>query len=311
MISLNLTGGFRPDSRRSSNRVPTGRKRPVAVVLLLAEIVMPRRCIFCNEYNRMTKEHIWPAWLGKMLLKTGKEKHTFGSITEQEFKQLSDNTFERAGHLTSLTLPVVCADCNNTWMSRIEASAKPLLLDLINTKTIKLDSTRQELLARWIAMKVITGEHAERKQDIHVTPTADRLRLRSHAEMPPYFSIYLGSQTTEHDSAWARMSWTMAFSSKGPSPKLEGRNRNCQTVSILFGPLMVFVLTVRLDDPRAEGIFRFGGPLAQIWPPKNEIIAWPPIRPLTRAEMSKVAWISDELKRGPNIRYIGELPPEA
>ncbi len=271
---------------------------------------MPRRCIFCNEYGQMTKEHIWPDWLGNMFLKTGKEKHTFGSITEQQFKRLSDDTFERSGHLTSLKLRVVCADCNNTWMSRVEAKVKPLLLDLIGTRSINLDATRQELLARWIAMKVITGEHGERKQDIHVTPTADRLRLRSNAEIPPYFSIYLGWQTTEHNSAWVRQSWTMAFSSEGPSPKLEGRSKNCQTVSILFGPLMVFVLTVRLDDFRAEEFFRFGS-LAQIWPRKNETIAWPPMRPLTRAEMSKVAWISDELKRGPNIRHIGELPPNA
>jgi hypothetical protein len=243
----------------------------------------------------MTKEHIWPAWLGKMLVKTGKEKHTFGSFTEQKFKRLSDDTFERPGHLTSLKLPVVCAECNNTWMSGVEAKVKPLLLGLINTQSMKLDASQQELLARWIAMKVITGEHAERKQDIHVTPTVDRLQLRSHSEIPSFFSIYLGWQTTKHDSAWLRQSWTMAFSSEGPSPKLEGRTRNCQTVSILFGPLMVFVLTVRLDDFRVEEFFRFG-PLTQIWPTKNEIITWPPERSLTKIEMSRIAWISDELK---------------
>lgn len=271
---------------------------------------MRRRCIFCDKLNQMTKEHIWPAWMGKMFPRTGKEKHWFGSITEQEFQQLSDDTFERAGHLNSLKLQVVCADCNNNWMSGVEAKAKPLLLDLINTRSINLDASQQELLARWIAMKVITGEHAERKQDIHITPTVDRLRLRSDSEIPPYFSIYLGWQTTEHNAAWVRQSWTMAFSSDGPTPKLEGRSKNCQTVSILFGPLMVFVLTIRLDGFRAEEFFRFG-PLAQIWPRKNETIAWPPERPLTNIEMSKIAWISDELKRGPNVSYIAEIPLDA
>ena len=258
----------------------------------------------------MSKEHIWPAWFGKMLLKSGKEKHTFGSSTEQQFRQIGDDTFEQTGHLTSLKLRVVCEDCNNTWMSGIEAKVKPLFLNLINTQAVNLDAASQELLARWISMKVITGEHAERKQDIHVTPTTDRLQLRSHAEIPPYYWIYIGLQASEHDSAWARQSWTMAFPSDGPKPKLEGRSRNCQTVSILFGPLMVFVLTVRLDDFRPEEFFRLG-PLEQIWPMNKESIAWPPIRPLTTTEMRKVAWISDELMRGPNIRHISELPTDA
>ena len=102
----------------------------------------------------------------------------------------------------------------------------------------------------------------------------------------------------------------MSFTSDGPKPKLEGRSRNCQTVSILIGSLIVFVLTARLDGFRPEDFFRLG-PLAQIWPMNNEIIAWPPIRPLTTTEMSKVAWISDGLTRRPNIRHISELPTDA
>ena len=67
---------------------------------------------------------------------------------------------------------------------------------------------------------------------------------------------------------------------------------------------MVFVLTVRLDEFRVEEFFQFGS-LDQIWPMKKESIGWPPIRTLTTTEISKIAWISDELKAGPNIRYIG------
>lgn len=72
---------------------------------------------------------------------------------------------------------------------------------------------------------------------------------------------------------------------------------------------MAFVLTVRLDEFDVNNFFQFG-PLDQIWPITNENISWPPKRPLTRNEMRKIAWISDELKQGPNIRYVQELPPE-
>lgn len=270
---------------------------------------MHRQCIFCNEYTRMSREHIWPAWFGRMLLKTGKEKHMFGSVTEQNFDQISDDTFERAGHLTSIKLRVVCENCNNTWMSVLEAEVKPLLVDLVNTNQIVLDADKQELLSRWIVLKVITGEHANKKQDIHVTPIVERLRFRSNAEIPPYYWVYIGQQVSDHESAWARQSWTMAFSIDGPKPKLDGLTRNCQTVSFLFGPLMAFVLTVRLDEFDVNNFFQFG-PLDQIWPITNENISWPPKRPLTRNEMRKIAWISDELKQGPNIKYVQELPPE-
>ena len=57
------------------------------------------------------------------------------------------------GGAFSKTLKIVCADCNNVWMSAMEDDAKPVLLSMFQAaatgKQTMLDSSAQLALARW------------------------------------------------------------------------------------------------------------------------------------------------------------------
>ena len=68
-------------------------------------------------------------------------------------------------------------------------------MNLLKGEETKLQEEDQQLLSRWIAMKVITGEHAEK--GMHVTPKEDRLLLKEKGEIPEYFAIYISTHATD------------------------------------------------------------------------------------------------------------------
>lgn len=255
----------------------------------------------------MSKEHLWPVWMEKYLPRTDEQKHTREAHHAQWITPLRFKKMERQGHLSTIKLRVVCKECNNGWMSNLEAEAKPLLVKFLKDDVFTLNESDQQVLSRWITMKSITGEHAEK--DIHVTPTADRLRLRSRERIPDYFAIYLGRQLTDSNTAWLRISQTLALSKHGPSPPLDGLKRNFQSVAFLCGPLFLYVLAARVDNFDVVNAFSFEC-LVRLWPIENSIVSWPPEHALTPKEMGRIAYVLDDIKSLPNVQYGGNLPED-
>jgi len=211
---------------------------------------------------------------------------------------------DRQGHLSTIKLRVVCSDCNSGWMSKLESNAKPILRKMLTGEIVSLAESQQHLLSRWIAMKAIIGEHAGNK--IHVTPTMDRLLVRSQSKIPEYFAIYIGRQGTESNTSWVRISQTLALSPDGPSPKLEGLTRNTQSIAFLCGPLFIYVLAIRLDGVDAANFVNFEK-LLQLWPIKHTTIDWPATPVLTPVEMGRIAYALEDMKYLPNVHDGGDL----
>jgi hypothetical protein len=70
----------------------------------------------------MTKEHVWPQWLGRELGSGAWEMSRSGTVLAPA---------EWTNARLDVTVNCVCAGCNGGWMSRLEARAKPLLLPMI------------------------------------------------------------------------------------------------------------------------------------------------------------------------------------
>ena len=90
---------------------------------------MGKKCIFCNEEKKMSKEHVFPQWLLKELGIVSKEilmKHLYTNIELSERKHLY-NSFVNG---------CVCEECNNGWMSSMEAELQPHIINLMNFKNI-------------------------------------------------------------------------------------------------------------------------------------------------------------------------------
>ena len=104
----------------------------------------PKRCFFCGAEGPLTQEHVLPDWLRHL---------GFKGTGVRELVQDSDVPIIQQGGAFSKTLKIVCADCNNVWMSAMEDDAKPVLLAMFQAaatgKQTMLDSSAQLALARW------------------------------------------------------------------------------------------------------------------------------------------------------------------
>lgn len=107
-----------------------------------------KKCLFCGHIKECSKEHIIPRWLLKELGLSEEElimKHmTIFGITKTKRKHGFKN-FVNA---------MICRECNNGWMSKLEASAKNLIIKLINIYDVdknvfKFLNENYEVLAKW------------------------------------------------------------------------------------------------------------------------------------------------------------------
>ncbi len=101
-----------------------------------------RVCVFCRDESKVvTLEHLYPNLLSK------KFKKGQVAINEVAGDGIS-RSWSKA--IFQDKAKIVCADCNNRWMSDIESSAKPLLEKLIiTTDSLKLDQDLQAKLSLW------------------------------------------------------------------------------------------------------------------------------------------------------------------
>ncbi len=143
------------------------------------------RCIFC-ERGGLTKEHIFPDWLGKMVPRTATEQHKRGASTGDEGLTLA----VRQGKALTLKHRIVCGECNGTWMSGIEAATKPILLRLMRGVHTRLTFEDQRKLTTWIMLKtmLINGVDAARS----VIPQAVRTSMLERPTDPGRWHAWVG-----------------------------------------------------------------------------------------------------------------------
>ncbi len=93
---------------------------------------------------------------------------------------------ERISKSLDWTAKVVCADCNNTWMSAIENDhAKPAMTDLISGKVdIPIDEARAQSIALFAFKTAVVFDHMQRNQEPFF-PGTIRHRFRESIAIPP------------------------------------------------------------------------------------------------------------------------------
>ena len=265
---------------------------------------MANKCIFCGGSGKKSKEHIWSEWIHAYLPKQGDGYHFSEVQTAKWDEHLSTEKIKRQGYLSSKKLRVVCRSCNSGWMSKLETEVRPVLELILRKEVFDISPSDQIVLSRWVAMKVIVGEHSE--GNTHVTPFSDRNALMMEGRVPAYFYICIGSHEQKHNSAWLRTSYTLSLSRKGPQPPLGNRNRNSQSIGMIVGPLFIWALAIRHDDIAADEFVHFNK-VRQIFPSTEEPIKWPIKDILTDSQMSTIVYALQDIKHRPNVFYGGDL----
>src|ERR1700679_2215251 len=114
-------------------------------------------CVFCNA-SPTTVEHILPRCLRCALPGEGRLVHEWRAPEEESPSK------RWTADVVSFTARVVCARCNNGWMSRLEVAAKPYLSSMIRGVGRELYEGGKEAVARWAlktAMMLDYGQEAK------------------------------------------------------------------------------------------------------------------------------------------------------
>jgi hypothetical protein len=90
------------------------------------------QCVFCGRSGLLTKTHIWPDWLERLLRPPGtrleEETRPIGSRRQV----MTINRKYRLGSMFSQKPYLACAPCNTGWMQKVEDEmvkfSKPLFL---------------------------------------------------------------------------------------------------------------------------------------------------------------------------------------
>jgi hypothetical protein len=265
-------------------------------------------CIFCGEKRGLSKEHFWPLWLASFL-PSQQENGNISEFYSSEFKQPArlQRRSERQGAVNTKKVRVVCAPCNNEWMSDLENKTKPIILGLLSRSCTKLDNDAAAHVALWVAVKSIVSEHMNKSTAL--TTVRDRELLYKDREIPNYFRIFIGYHSSSTHAALQRHSTTVSRTFAGPSPSLgPGINRNIQTTTFLVGSLCIYVPAARVND----------FDISILDPPHNMAMLWP--RPSTEIDLSafptldllnitRVSKTLDRLIANPRVVYGGPNPP--
>jgi hypothetical protein len=147
----------------------------------------PNKCFFCGAEGPLTQEHVLPDWLRHL---------GFKGTGLRELVQDSDAPIIQQGGAFSKTLKIVCAECNNVWMSAMEDDAKPVLLSMFQAAATgnqtMLDSWAQLALARW-AFKTAAVMTQLSAQTARTFPPTHASSFRDRDRIPENIQIWLGA----------------------------------------------------------------------------------------------------------------------
>lgn len=266
-----------------------------------------KRCIFCGGPN-VSKEHFYSDWMGGMFKDSG-QGHVVENITNHpvhgEMKRVRK---ERPAPMQTKKIRAPCAECNNGWMNRLEAAARPYLTAMIAGELITLNLVAQIAVAKWIALKVMVVEHTD--QEIAVTPQEDRTAFMTEGRIPPYYRIYIGGHRSNADMGYMRHSATASLDIKGPVPPLNGMRRNVQQISFLAGRMFAHVNAARIDgfdiEDRVKVVFVHD--FMRLWPMQRFDFNFPEGLLLGDAELRQLSNSWAALRDSPHMAWGGDLP---
>lgn len=153
-----------------------------------------KNCIFCGN-NNLTKEHIFPHFMRKNL------PHYFEFGSNHYITRKSDDGEEKItnGLLTryngrdhrDLKLKIVCAKCNNEWMSNIDNKSKNTLISLLADGAINIRRENYFTLATWVTKFLMVYEYAD-TETITITDN-DRLLFKNNQQPMDNLIVYIGN----------------------------------------------------------------------------------------------------------------------
>lgn len=266
-------------------------------------------CAFCGECHRLTKEDFWPSWARKYCSippNTGFTGHAVSLNKPLEggrFDQrVSLGCLTRHGHPFDQTLRIVCAECNNGWMSGLQEKAKPHLLPHLLGEWPEKDETAQRALSAWMCMTTLVLERAH-PPTAYNTPE-ERLNFRSRMEPAGDWQIWVGHVEGTK--------WIGTFNHVCLFGRIHGKSTDASQPNVAVGQWTALAMG-NLFLIGANGLYHYAGlsdlaagGLMRIWPAPESIA--PPAVTLTDEQADLLSRSLSPPESRPMIRPAWIVP---
>jgi hypothetical protein len=162
----------------------------------------------------------------------------------------------------------VCSGCNNGWMSELEDSSKPILVDLIRgrRRIAQLDSDESLLVGRW-AVKTAYTLNSSSNFPIKV-PESHLRSLFEHRSRLPWAVAVVGAEVRFTDFAWFQSTvWMLCGPDNLTLNIAPLMNTRSYKIGLHFGGLIL--VTAWHSIPKWLMMF-WSGVQTGVWPWKGE-----------------------------------------
>lgn len=193
-----------------------------------------RVCLFCGN-TELTREHVFAQWLldewNIRKVKMDMQHHNFHG------QKIS----ERPLTLNSLINGLICRECNNGWLSRIERQVKPILIKLLNHTSDNLITLLKEnhnLLSMWAFKTAMILNHASNYRNI--IPKRHFKYIYKHRRIPHNVTVLMGvtKRMTELNFVQSQNVMHYGDDSISNNPRLE----DIYKITIQIGHLLLKVI---------------------------------------------------------------------
>lgn len=219
---------------------------------------MARTCIFCPA-QAQELDHAIPAWIPRYLNQT----HLV-----LDHAQANNVTKRDKIPFASYKARIICDPCNRHF-GLLEDRAKPLVTPMLDGAPIDHGEAAQAILAEWAFKMTCALLGVERKR--RAVPQTQRFALRQRGIIPASTYIAVGKYTGGGIRIFAGRQRLIA--GRGiPTDK----TLSAYHAIAAFGQVVFKVFGVLKPPP--EDTFRIPvGRLYRVWPPRDELIRWPPL----------------------------------
>lgn len=213
-----------------------------------ATIGLPKRCIFCQKKAKLTKEDFFPQWF-RELYPAPEESRNARLNAEVCWYERDESTGElvvvvapaklaRPGDLADQTLRVVCAACNNGWMSRLQQAAKPHLMSYIDGKWPPFSRLDRKIISSWATMFAMVVEFADEPRA--VVPPIERQVFMRDLHPPMGANVLAGPLAGDLPYWFHQRTWRLTFD---PNEVPDRPNARLTTVTLGHLLLQVYLTT--------------------------------------------------------------------
>lgn len=228
---------------------------------------MSRQCVFCRSESDLTREHVLPDWLTEIGLDLEPSLHHVGPLNRLP-RQWTAKPFRT-------TVKMVCAGCNNGWLSQMEGLAKPVIAPLIRGEPRRLPYDDQALIAAWTCKTALVSlliSSDEARLSGYGVPASEYAALyaeRDRIEPLPYSQYWIGAYNGAGRGAsiWVTPFVIEVIDASSPPDIPSG-----YAMTLALGKLLVQGVRFTAQALQVELTTEWG--FLTIWPPQDTF-PWP------------------------------------